>query len=63
MNGGFLALAIAGLIGFLAGAYLASTGERMLGITFMGFGLMFQALTLRHMKMAKKSTMDQGEQE
>ena len=63
MNGGFLALAIAGLVGFLAGAYLAATGERTLGITFMGMGLMFQALTLRHLKKAKTSALDRGEQE
>ena len=54
MNGGTLALMIAGLGGFLAGAYLASTGERPVGIALMGMGLIFQVLTLRQLKAIKK---------
>ena len=60
MNGGTLALMIAGFVGFGAGAWLAATGERPLGIVLMGTGLMFQVLTLmqlkrgRQIKLAKK---------
>ena len=61
MNGGVLALMIAGLIGFGAGAYLAATGERPLGIGLMAMGLIFQVLTLRQLKLAKrKDTGDAG---
>lgn len=54
MNGGVLALMIAGLVGFAAGAWLAATGERPLGIGLMAMGLIFQVLTLRQLKLAKK---------
>ena len=54
MNGGVLALMIAGLFGFGAGAWLAATGERNTGIALMAMGLMFQVLTLRQLKLAKK---------
>lgn len=60
MTGGVLALMIAGLIGFGAGAYLAATGERPIGIMFMGLGLMFQVLTLRQLRAAKKDGSDAG---
>ncbi|MBO6608250.1 hypothetical protein [Altererythrobacter sp.] len=60
MTGGVLALMIAGLVGFGAGAYLAATGERPIGIMFMGFGLMFQVLTLRQLRAAKKDGSDAG---
>ena len=60
MNGGILALMIAGLVGFLAGAYLAATGERTVGIALMAMGLMFQVLTLRQLKMIKKDSDDAG---
>lgn len=53
MNGGTLALMIAGLVGFLAGAYLAATGNRTTGIALMSMGLIFQVLTLRQLKLAK----------
>ena len=58
MNGGILALMIAGLIGFGAGAYLAATGERPLGIALMAMGLMFQVLTVRQLKLAKSKGSD-----
>ena len=58
MNGGVLALMIAGLVGFGAGAYLAATGERPLGISLMAMGLMFQVLTLRQLRAAKKGAHD-----
>jgi len=58
MNGGVIALAIAGLVGFFAGAYLSATGERTLGIALMVMGLMFQVLTLRQLKLAKKKESD-----
>ncbi|MDJ0642055.1 MAG: hypothetical protein QNJ15_04495 [Erythrobacter sp.] len=60
MNGGILALMIAGLVGFLAGAYLAATGERPVGIALMGLGLIFQVLTLRQLKAIKKGSDDAG---
>ncbi|AWW74863.1 hypothetical protein CD351_10550 [Erythrobacter sp. KY5] len=59
MNGGTLALMIAGLVGFGAGAYLAATGERPVGIALMGMGLLFQALTLRQLRISK--VKDQGD--
>ena len=62
MNGGTLALMIAGLVGFLAGAYLAATSERPVGIALMGMGLIFQVLTLRQLKMSKKSSVERDEQ-
>ncbi|MEM7664388.1 MAG: hypothetical protein AAF250_00895 [Pseudomonadota bacterium] len=55
MNGGTLVLAFVGLAGFFAGVYLSATGERTLGIALMGVGLLFQMLTLRQLKRAKKS--------
>lgn len=60
MNGGTLALMIAGLGGFLVGAYLASTGERPVGIALMGMGLIFQVLTLRQLRAIRKGSDDAG---
>ena len=60
MNGGVLALMIAGLVGFGAGAYLAATGERPVGIALMAMGLMFQVLTLRQLRATKKDDSDAG---
>ena len=53
MNGGTIALMIAGLVSFLAGAYLAAEGNRTTGIVLMANGLIFQVLTLRQLKAAK----------
>ncbi|GAA4038900.1 hypothetical protein [Parerythrobacter jejuensis] len=53
--GGVLALAIAGMVGFGVGAYLAASGERPLGIGLMGMGLMFQALALRQLRVLRKT--------
>ncbi|NBS22570.1 MAG: hypothetical protein EBS78_00975 [Altererythrobacter sp.] len=58
MNGAVLALMIAGLVGFGAGAYLAATGSREVGIILMGGGLLFQVLTLRQLRAAKKGAHD-----
>jgi Zn-dependent membrane protease YugP len=58
MNGGTLALMIAGLVGFGAGAYLAATGSREVGIVLMGGGLIFQVLTLRQLRAMKKDGGD-----
>lgn len=55
MNGVTLALMIAGLVGFGAGAWLAGTGLRETGILLMGMGLAFQVLTLVQLKAAKRS--------
>ena len=60
MNGGVLALMIAGFVSFGAGAYLAATGERTIGIVLMANGLIFQALTLRQLRAAKKDDSDAG---
>ena len=60
MNGGTLALMIAGLVGFGAGAYLAATGSREVGIVLMGGGLIFQVLTLRQLRAMKKDGGDAG---
>ncbi|PWL26130.1 MAG: hypothetical protein DCO98_07810 [Altererythrobacter sp. XM-24bin4] len=58
MNGAVLTLMIAGLVGFGAGAYLAATGSREVGIILMGGGLLFQVLTLRQLRAAKKGAHD-----
>ena len=62
MNGGILALMMAGFIAFGIGAYLAATGERPLGISLMAMGLVFQVLTLRQLKIAKKQRIEGGGQ-
>lgn len=54
MNVGTLTLMIAGLLAFAGGAWLAGTGDRTSGIALMGLGLLFQVLTLRQLKRAKK---------
>lgn len=54
MSGAVLALMIAGLACFGAGAYLSATGEREIGIGLMGAGLLFQVLTLRQLRLARK---------
>ena len=60
MNGGVLALMIAGLVSFFAGAYLAATDNRTIGIILMANGLIFQVLTLRQLKAIKKGSDDAG---
>ena len=62
MNGGTIALIFAGLVAFGSGAYIVATGERPMGVMFMGFGLMFQALALRQLRVAnaKKDDSDAG---
>ena len=60
MNGGTLALMVAGLVGFGAGAYLAATGSREVGIVLMVAGLIFQVLTLRQLRAMKKDGSDAG---
>lgn len=54
MNGATLALMITGLLAFAGGAWFAATGDRTIGIALMGVGLLFQVLTLRQLKLAKK---------
>ena len=61
MNGGVIALMLAGLIGFGAGAYLAATGERPVGIALMASGLMFQVLTLRQLRIARARDARMGD--
>ncbi|RGP40662.1 hypothetical protein BPTFM16_00949 [Altererythrobacter insulae] len=60
MSGAILALMIAGFVSFGVGAYLAATGERTIGIVLMANGLIFQALTLRQLRAAKKDHSDAG---
>lgn len=60
MNGGILALILAGFIGFGFGAYLAATGEHTMGVVLMGMGLIFQILALRHIKSVKKGSGNAG---
>ncbi len=60
MNGATIAFIMAGFIAFGVGAYLAATGERGLGVPFMGVGLIFQVLALRQIKNAKKGPGDAG---
>ncbi len=54
MNTVTLAMMVAGLAAFAAGAMLAATGDRMLGIALMVAGLVLQVLTLRRLKKYKK---------
>ena len=58
MNGGTLALAIAGLVGLGAGVYLSTVGERTTGIALMAMGLILQVLALRQLRMAKKKELN-----
>ena len=60
MKGGVLAFILAGFVGFGAGAYLAATGQREVGIILMGGGLVFQMLALRQIRMIKKDGSDAG---
>ena len=60
MNGAVVALMIAGLVGFGAGAYLSATGEREVGIMLMAAGLAFQILTLFQLRRARKAQRDAG---
>ena len=61
MNGATIALMIAGLVSFLAGAYLAADGNRTTGIVLMANGLIFQALTLRQLRAVSKTDKDKDE--
>ncbi|MBV7266975.1 hypothetical protein [Erythrobacter ani] len=58
MNGGTIILALAGLFSFFAGAYIAATGDRALGIALMAMGLIFQMMCLRHLKQARLKDQD-----
>ena len=60
MNGGTLALMIAGLVAFGAGAYLAAVGDRAVGISMMSMGLIFQAITLGRLRAARRNESDAG---
>ena len=57
MNGGARSLTIPGRRGFGQGPRRAPTGDRQVGIVLMGAGLVFQVLTLRQLKLAKKRDM------
>ena len=61
MNGSIIALMIAGLVGFLGGAYLAAEGKHTTGVAMMAMGLIFQVLTLRQLRaISKKDEDDAG---
>jgi len=51
---GTLVMMVAGLAAFAAGAILAATGDRTLGIALMVAGLILQVLTLLRLKKHKK---------
>ena len=46
-------------VGFDDGAWLAATGSREIGIAMMAVGLLFQVLTLRQLKTARKGQTTQ----
>lgn len=54
MSTGTLVMMVAGLAAFAAGAILAATGDRTLGIALMVAGLILQVLTLLRLKKHKK---------
>ena len=61
MNTATLVMTIAGLSAFAAGAIIAATSDRAIGIGLMAIGLALQVLTLRQMKRHKtKGTYDAG---
>lgn len=53
LDGATIAFIAAGFLAFGAGAYLAATGVRGLGIAAMAAGLVFQVLSLARMKKAR----------
>ncbi len=55
MNRAVLALMIAGFLAFGAGAWVAATSSREIGIGLMGAGLLFQVLTLRQLRQIRKT--------
>jgi len=61
MNIATLVLMVAGLAAFAAGAMIAATGDRFVGIALMAAGLVLQVLTLRQLKKhKKKGSIDAG---
>ena len=58
MNGGTMALAIAGLVGLGSGVYLSTVGERSVGIALMAMGLIFQVLALRQLRNSRTGGSD-----
>jgi len=48
-----LLFALLGLTGFALGAVLTATGPYEMGVIIMGFGLMFQVISLVRIKRAK----------
>ncbi len=61
IDGSTLALMVAGLFCFAAGAWLAATHSRTTGIALMSMGLVFQVLTLRRLKLAKAPHQEKGD--
>ena len=59
MNRTTFLLMIAGFGAFGLGAWLAAAGGREMGIAMMAVGLLFQVLTLRQLKTARKGQTTQ----
>jgi hypothetical protein len=57
MNPLTLLFAILGLTGFALGAVLTATGPYEMGVMIMGFGLVFQVISLVRLKRAKHKGM------
>lgn len=55
MNRSVLFLIVAGFVTFGAGAWVAASGERSVGIALMAAGLAFQVLSLARMRRARLS--------
>ena len=57
MDGVTLFFAILGLTGFALGAILTATGPYEMGVIIMGFGLVFQTISLVRIRRAKAKGM------
>jgi len=60
IDGGMLAFAFAGMLGFAGGVYLIVTGNTALGIAVLAMGIAFEALTLARVAARAKNNKDGG---
>ena len=60
IDGGTLAFALAGTLGFASGIYLLVTGETALGVALTAMGVAFEALTLKRIADQAKNNKDGG---
>lgn len=58
IDGGTLAFAFAGTLGFAGGVYLLVTGETALGVALLAMGLAFEGLTLKRIADMAKNNKD-----